>query len=275
MGEQDAKGDVRTLFVSGLPDDIKEREIYNLFRTYRGYESCQLKYTGRGYQIIAFVVFDDQASALVAKDALNGLKFDPASSSTLHIELARANSRAKRTRGEDGAIPSLEKKPRGPSGVPGVISDHGFGGTVHMPGYGHSVYSDMSGYPPSQSGVVGPPFGVHDGISNMMTGHTILPPLPTAGSNAPCSTLFVANLGSSCTESEIFHLLSGFPGFLKLKMQTKAGLPVAFVDFQDEACSTHALTQLQNYMLPSSDRGGMHLEYAKARMGLPRRERKG
>jgi hypothetical protein len=43
--------EVKTLFLSGLPDDIKEREIYNLFRTHKGYESCQLKYSGRGYQV--------------------------------------------------------------------------------------------------------------------------------------------------------------------------------------------------------------------------------
>lgn len=277
MGDHDSKDDgrslleVRTLFISGLPDDIKEREIYNLFRTHRGYESCQLKYTGRGYQIVAFAVFTDQATALAAKESLNGLKYDPASSTTLHIELARANSRSKRPRADDGAIHFLEKKPRAPAGVPGVINDHGVGGTMHMPGYGHPVYSDMNGYPPSQSGVVGPPYG---GISSMMMGSSIVPPLPSAGSNPPCSTLFIANLGLSCTEAELFHLLSSFPGFLKLKMQTKAGLPVAFVEFQDEACSTQALTQLQNYMLPSSDRGGMRLEYAKSRMGLPRRERR-
>jgi RNA recognition motif-containing protein len=63
--------EVKTLFVSGLPDDIKEREIHNLFRIYDGYETCQLKYSGRGFQIVAFAVFTDQASALKAKEALN------------------------------------------------------------------------------------------------------------------------------------------------------------------------------------------------------------
>jgi RNA recognition motif-containing protein len=93
-----AEEEVKTLFVSGLPDDIKEREIHNLFRIYDGYETCQLKYSGRGFQIVAFAVFTDQASALKAKEALNGFTFDPQSGSTLHIELARANSRTKRSR---------------------------------------------------------------------------------------------------------------------------------------------------------------------------------
>jgi hypothetical protein len=46
-----AEEEVKTLFVSGLPDDIKEREIHNLFRIYDGYETCQLKYSGRGFQV--------------------------------------------------------------------------------------------------------------------------------------------------------------------------------------------------------------------------------
>ncbi|KAH7279264.1 hypothetical protein KP509_37G012600 [Ceratopteris richardii] len=130
MGEQDpgAKDDVRTLFISGLPDDVKEREIYNLFRGQRGYESCQLKYTGRGYQVVAFAVFVDQQSALAAKDALNETKFDPEVPTTLHIELARANSRSKRHRAEDGSLYSMEKKSRGPKGVSHVMTDH-----VHPP----------------------------------------------------------------------------------------------------------------------------------------------
>ncbi|MCO5561698.1 hypothetical protein L7F22_015321 [Adiantum nelumboides] len=100
-----------------------------------------------------------------------------------------------------------------------------------------------------------------------------MPPAPTRGSNAPCSTLFVANLGSTCTELEVTQAFSRFPGFRKVKMQSRGGLPVAFVEYQDTGCSTQALSQLQNMMLPSSVQGGIRLEYAKARMGQPGRER--
>jgi hypothetical protein len=51
---------------------------------------------------------------------LQGLIFDPQSGSTLHIELARANSRTKRSRSEDAGPGAAEKKFRGPIGVPGV-----------------------------------------------------------------------------------------------------------------------------------------------------------
>lgn len=47
----DQKKEIKTLFVSGLPDDVKAREIHNLFRRRPGFESCQLKYTGRGNQV--------------------------------------------------------------------------------------------------------------------------------------------------------------------------------------------------------------------------------
>lgn len=47
---------INTLFVSGLPDDVKAREIHNLFRRRGGFDSCQLKYTGRGNQVSLFII---------------------------------------------------------------------------------------------------------------------------------------------------------------------------------------------------------------------------
>ncbi|WMV17083.1 hypothetical protein MTR67_010468 [Solanum verrucosum] len=52
-----------------------------------------------------------------------------------------------------------------------------------------------------------------------------------------------------------------FRGFLKLKMQSTYGAPVAFVDFQDTASSTEALSHLQGTILHSSSGEGMRLEY--------------
>lgn len=42
---------IQTLFVGGLPDDVKPREIHNLFRRCPGFDTCQLKYTGKGNQV--------------------------------------------------------------------------------------------------------------------------------------------------------------------------------------------------------------------------------
>nr|ABR17821.1 unknown [Picea sitchensis] len=250
---------VRTLFISGLPEDIKHREIYNLFRRRPGFEACQLKYTGRGYQIVAFAVFSHHQLALAAKDVLNGLTFDPETGATLNIELARTNSRIKRSGTDDGGNGPYDKRIRGPFGVPGVFDDDGVGETVKMPGSSNIVQS---------GGVVGGSLAGEDGNSGPTKEQA-----PGPGGNPPCPTLFVANLGPTCTEGELREVLSRFQGFKMLKLQTKGGMPVAFVDFEDVTSSAEALKQLQDTLLPSSDRGGLHLEYAKSRMKYPREDK--
>uniref|UniRef100_A0A0D6R7A0 RRM domain-containing protein n=1 Tax=Araucaria cunninghamii TaxID=56994 RepID=A0A0D6R7A0_ARACU len=257
--------EVRTLFVAGLPPDVKYREVYNLFREFPGYRSCQLKHSGKGPpQVYAFSVFADQQSAIAAMHALNGMDFDPDMEAILHIELAKANSRAKRLRTDDGGFGPIDKRIRGSNSVPEVHHDTGVGGTVHMPG--------TSGLPSTQSGrTMEAPSSVQDGVPGLSSSTA---PTSSSRGNPPCPTLFIANLGPTCSQEELTHVLMRCPGFLKLKMQIRGGLPVAFVDFQDTACSTQALSQLQNMILYSSDRGGMRVEYAKSRMGLPKRERR-
>ncbi len=63
----------RTLFLSGLPPDVKHREIHNLFRPFSGYEDSILKPNG-----IVFANFTNQDAATAARDALNVRKLvDP------------------------------------------------------------------------------------------------------------------------------------------------------------------------------------------------------
>uniref|UniRef100_A0A3P8VJC8 RNA binding protein, mRNA processing factor 2a n=1 Tax=Cynoglossus semilaevis TaxID=244447 RepID=A0A3P8VJC8_CYNSE len=62
--------EVRTLFVSGLPVDIKPRELYLLFRPFKGYEGSLIKLTSK--QPVGFVTFDSRSGAEAAKNALNG-----------------------------------------------------------------------------------------------------------------------------------------------------------------------------------------------------------
>ncbi|XP_016114785.1 RNA-binding protein with multiple splicing [Sinocyclocheilus grahami] len=69
---------VRTLFVSGLPLDIKPRELYLLFRP---------------FQPVGFVSFDSRSEAETAKNALNGVRFDPDIPQTLRLEFAKANTK--------------------------------------------------------------------------------------------------------------------------------------------------------------------------------------
>lgn len=85
----------------------------------------------------------------------------------------------------------------------------------------------------------------------------------------PCSTLFIANLGPNCTEDELKQVISKYPGFNTLKVRARGGMPVAFADFQGIDQATEVLNALQGCTLPSSDRGGMHIEYARSKMRKP------
>ncbi|XP_043714009.1 U1 small nuclear ribonucleoprotein A isoform X2 [Telopea speciosissima] len=261
---QPMQDEVRTLFIAGLPEDVKPREIYNLFREFPGYQSSHLRNSNKSSQAFAFAVFSDQQSAVAARHALNGLVFDLEKESTLYIDLAKSNSRPKRSRTDDGRAGSSEKKVRGSATLPGGIPDSGVGSNIHMPGMSNSAYN-MIGYPSTQS------HGDFGGASQVTTmklvSYSSAPQVPQ--NTVPCPTLFVANLGPACSEQELTEAFSRCQGFLKLKMQNRFGAPVAFVDFQDVDCSTTALNHLQGTRLYSSTDGeGMRLEYAKSRMGL-------
>ncbi|KAJ6997400.1 hypothetical protein NC653_013843 [Populus alba x Populus x berolinensis] len=65
---------VRMLYVAGLPDDIKPREIYSLFREFPGYESSHLRSPSQNSQPFALASFADQPPAVAAMHELNSEK---------------------------------------------------------------------------------------------------------------------------------------------------------------------------------------------------------
>nr|CAD1827724.1 unnamed protein product [Ananas comosus var. bracteatus] len=258
--------EVRTLFVAGLPGDVRPREIYNLFREFPGYESSHLRNSGKSSQAYAFAVFRDQQSAIAAMHALNGMIFDLEKEYSLHVDLARSNSRSKRSRADDGVAYSSDKRLRGSTAYSRGLPDSGAGSNIHMPGMGNSAYS-LNGYPSTQSRGI---FGQESDDRDLRKSS---PPTFAPQDNPPCPTIFVANLGPTCSQEELAQVFSRCPGFVKLKMQNKSGAPVAFVDFKDVNSSAAALNRLQGTILYSSEEG-MRLEYAKSRMGLRKREKR-
>ena len=55
------------------------------------------------------------------------------------------------------------------------------------------------------------------------------------------------------------------PGFTRLRMLTKGGSPVSFVEYQDTNHAAVAMAMLQGFVL-SPERGGVRIEYAKTKM---------
>lgn len=89
-------GQVRTLFVSGLPMDAKPRELYLLFRGYKGYETSLLKVTskdGKSASPVGFVTFSTRAGAEAAKLDLQGVRFDPDLPQPIRLEFAKSNTK--------------------------------------------------------------------------------------------------------------------------------------------------------------------------------------
>ncbi|XP_077201775.1 RNA-binding protein with multiple splicing [Paroedura picta] len=109
--------EVRTLFVSGLPLDIKPRELYLLFRPFKGYEGSLIKLTSK--QPVGFVSFDSRSEAEAAKNALNGIRFDPEIPQTLRLEFAKANTKMAKSKLVGTPNPST---PAAPNTVPQFIT---------------------------------------------------------------------------------------------------------------------------------------------------------
>lgn len=254
------QNDIKTLFVSGLPDDVKAREIHNLFRRRHGFESCQLKYTGRGNQVVAFATFIDHPSAMAALHTLKGVKFDPQTGSTLHIEPARSNSRRKQIPGR-GPYVVIDNRNKFNEDAEDASSDE------------DDIDYDDASKPKN------PDSGTNNDSSEEKREEKVVEPDHALATKSeqnektdgaqPCSTLFIANLGPNCTEDELKQVVSQYPGFNSLKVRARGGMPVAFADFEGVEQAIKALNELQGSTLPSSDRGGMHIEYARSKMRKP------
>ncbi|XP_010542440.1 PREDICTED: protein WHI3 [Tarenaya hassleriana] len=250
----DEAGAISTVFISGLPHDVKAREIHNLFRRRPGFDSCQLKYTGRGNQVVAFATFTNNRFAIAALNELNGVKFDPQTGSTLHIELAKSNSRRKDRPGS-GPYVVIDNRNKKSARSQETPSDHGDSDNDE----GGNDYSiNETDIAKSEAG--------SDTDSKAQFVHEQQQYVNSAGGAQPCSTLFIANLGPNCTEDELKQVLSRYPGFNAMKMRSRGGIPVAFADFEETEQAVYVMNVLQGSLLTSSDRGGLHIEYARSKM---------
>ncbi|XP_071942552.1 uncharacterized protein [Antedon mediterranea] len=315
--------EVRTLFVSGLPMDAKPRELYLLFRAYQGYEGSLLKVTGKpgkNTSPVGFVTFESKSCAESAKQALQGVRFDPDNPQTIRLEFAKSNTKVTKPK-QTSPLPTnptltQQMTPRDPYEIPGVLLQTAPEAWPHhhpaptnwsnihdanmaVVGRQHQQLSILTAYTDlAAPAAIHPQMFAHHAIHHGQVPvdgnprvayvlphpthpaiahphpHTPLPqpalPVMTAMA-AHCSTLFIANLGTSTTEQELRDLMSGLPGFSRLRMHNKNGAQCVFVEFQNFAFASQAFAQLQGAVLRSSDRGGLRVEFAKANMGEPKR----
>ncbi|XKL59763.1 hypothetical protein PGB90_000779 [Kerria lacca] len=265
---------VRTLFVSGLPMDAKPRELYLLFRA---------------YEPVGFVTFQTRAGAEAAKqDLQQGVRFDPDMPQTIRLEFAKSNtkvSKPKPTTNLNNTHPTLMHPLTGHLGTPffpgGPELWHhplAYATAAEIPG---SALQHATLVHPALHPQVPPPLSMPHPTAALTAMHAAsLPPhfLPSPAlaspvgstppsqptvsiSAAPCSTLFVANLGQFVSEQELKEIFNSFPDFFRLHMYSKEGIPVAFIEFTDAASAIRAMNNLQETVFYTSESCGMRQTY--------------
>jgi hypothetical protein len=140
--------ELRTLFLTGFPPDVKERELNNLMRFLPGYEASQLHLAGvKSPQAQGFALFDCGASAQGALHRITNLVFDEGF--VLRCEMARKNmyikddSSTKRSR-YDGQY----------SAYGGYGGGYGYGGAAPQPA-GYQAISNTKDNPPCNTLFIG------------------------------------------------------------------------------------------------------------------------
>lgn len=94
--------DVRTIFITGFPADVKDRELNNLLRFLPGYVASQMNWKAGSAQ--GFALFDSVAAARSAIDMISQIQFDE--DSVLRCEMARKNMFLKDSPGKPASSPS-------------------------------------------------------------------------------------------------------------------------------------------------------------------------
>ncbi|XP_057514247.1 uncharacterized protein LOC130795998 [Actinidia eriantha] len=258
--------EVRTIFISGLPEDVKERELQNLLRWLPGYEASQVNF--KGEHPMGFALFSTPQFAIAAKDALQELVFDAESKSVLHTEMAKKNlfvkrgivadsnaydqSKRMRTGGDYTHTGYSSPSPFHPPPAP-VWAPHGYMAPPPPP-----PYDPYGGYPvppvpmPAPPPVLAPNSYVH--VQNIKD-------------NPPCNTLFIGNLGENVNEDELRGLFIMQPGFKQMKILRQERHTVCFIEFEDVNSATNVHHTFQGAVIPSSGSVGMRIQYSKNPFG--------
>uniref|UniRef100_A0A1I8ELQ8 RRM domain-containing protein n=1 Tax=Wuchereria bancrofti TaxID=6293 RepID=A0A1I8ELQ8_WUCBA len=291
---------VRTLFVSGLPMDAKQRELYLLFRSCRGYENSLLRITqskdGGIASPVGFVTFSSAEDAEIAMKALQSALFDPITGHKIRLEKAKSNTKVPKPK---QISPPLAVLPP-PTSVnaaafpPGMLQAAAAAVAASAAPPPQSVFAP----PPPPPSIAAPTSHRQDLITANVSSTPFLQPnaavaqltaatqhvaaaqlnavavtsanaaaKATATVSPACSTLFVANLGDGITEDELKAVFCAYPGFTRLRLHTRNDTTVAFVEFRDVRQATLVMNALQGCRISSSHRGGIRIEYARNRMG--------
>jgi hypothetical protein len=256
--------EIRTVFVSGFPHDVKERELHNLLRFMPGYEASQMNWKTGGPQ--GFALFSSSVHARAVVEILSGLQFDDGV--VIRAEMAHKNMFIKP---ED---PSVKRATRhsptyiAPTTIMAPVSQMAGNAALNGAPLSPAAPAFLAAAAAAAAAAAGSP-PVH--VSNMLSPVPLRPtnfsPVTNLRDNPPCNTLFVGNLGDNTSEQELRALLSSQPGYRQMKMVRGPKSTTAFVEFADVSSAIMVHSALQGAVLASSDRGGIRVQYSKNPFG--------
>ncbi|KMZ72444.1 putative RNA-binding protein with multiple splicing [Zostera marina] len=260
--------EVRTIFIAGLPDDVKERELQNLLRWLPGYEASQVNF--KGEQPMGFALFSSPHFSIAAKDSLQGLVFDPDKNSVLHAEMAKKNLFIKRGVVTDPNTFDQSKRLR----TGGDYTHTGYPSPSHFHPHPHPPPPPIWGPSPPAYLPHQPPYDPYGGYPVPQVPIPASSPMPHSGyapiqnmkDNPPCNTLFIGNLGENIVEEELRGIFNVQPGYKQMKVLHQERNTVCFIEFDDVNNATTVHQNLQGAVLPSSGRG-IRIQFSKNPFG--------
>ncbi|KAF3903624.1 hypothetical protein AA313_de0204901 [Arthrobotrys entomopaga] len=147
--------------------------------------------------------------------------------------------------------------------------------TNNLPPLSGPIMGSPATMAPGNASTLTSPISIPMSASTAAPNSSILPPyqrvLPAANpadQNPPCNTLYVGNLPANTSEDELKALFSRQRGYKRLCFRTKANGPMCFVEFEDVAYATRALTELYGRGLSNSVKGGIRLSFSKNPLGV-------
>jgi RNA recognition motif-containing protein len=264
----DSGEQIRTLFLTGLPEDVREREVHNLFRFVPGYEGCKM--TLMNQRPVSFASFQSREFALSAIQQVNGIQFDPEFEVNLKVEFARSNSKVKTM--NDG---SQQQEKRRKMGSSHSQQQQNYGGYNYSGAQYHDNYSTYGYNEPyshsSMHSMNGPPLSSHNpqhnqhNLHNPHNQHNQHTQINHSRVLTPCTTLYVTGLDPSVNQSDLISIFSSGTGFQRFLLGKDA--QHCFLDYMDLNSSANALTSLNGYQVGNNR---IKVVYAKKKMGEAR-----
>lgn len=255
--------EIRTVFVSGFPHDVKERELHNLLRFMPGYEASQMNWKTGGPQ--GFALFNSSVHARAVVEILSGLQFDDGV--VIRAEMAHKNMFIKP---ED---PSVKRAARhspayiAPTTIMAPVSQMAGNAALGGAPLSPAAPAFLAAAAAAAAAAGSPPVHVSSMLSPVPLRPTSFSPVTNLRDNPPCNTLFIGNLGDNTNEQELRALLSSQPGYRQMKMVRGPKSTTAFVEFSDVSSAIMVHSALQGAVLASSDRGGIRVQYSKNPFG--------